>query len=166
MECGLYCGIFLALPYECNVVILLYDFRIRKLANSIRIPTSKIQNIQNNSPFFNLNILIVASFLVFCHHLQIMIDRKLVEHIAKLSRLQLKEDEVVKYQDQLSKILDYIDQLKKLEVKDVKPYTHPGEAHTILRPDQPAKSLEREDALKNAPEKVADFFSVPRVIEE
>ena len=95
-----------------------------------------------------------------------MIDKKLVDHIAKLSRLHLDEEDAKKYQEQLTKILNYIDQLNKLDVSNVKPFIHPGDAKCMFREDTQRESVTREEATKNSPEKLADFFSVPKVIEE
>jgi len=93
------------------------------------------------------------------------IDRKTVEHVAKLARLELGPEDLERYGKQLGAILDYIAQLEKLDLKDVEPLVHPAETSNVFRADEPRPSLPREEALKNAPEKTGDFFVVPKVVE-
>lgn len=94
------------------------------------------------------------------------IDPNLVRHIARLARLELTDEELAVYQRQLSSILDYIDQLKKLDVSKVEPFIHPGEFANIVRSDEVHGHMLKDDALRNAPERTDDFFTVPKIIEE
>jgi aspartyl-tRNA(Asn)/glutamyl-tRNA(Gln) amidotransferase subunit C len=93
------------------------------------------------------------------------IDRKTVEHVAKLARLQLTDEELARYEMQLAAILDYIAKLEKLDVSGAEPLVHPAETANVFREDAPGPSLPRPEALKNAPEKTDDFFIVPKVVE-
>ena len=93
------------------------------------------------------------------------IERKTVEHVAKLSRLQLSGEELDRYGPQLAAILDYIAKLEKLDVSGAEPLVHPAESANVFREDLPEPSLPRAEALKNAPEKTDDFFVVPKVVE-
>jgi aspartyl-tRNA(Asn)/glutamyl-tRNA(Gln) amidotransferase subunit C len=93
------------------------------------------------------------------------IDRKTVEHVARLARLQLTGEELDRYGKQLGAILDYIAKLEKLDVSGAEPLVHPAESANVFRDDVPAPSLPRPEALKNAPEKTDDFFIVPKVVE-
>lgn len=93
------------------------------------------------------------------------IDRKTVEHVAKLARLQLSPQELDRYGQQLGAILDYIAKLEKLDVSGVEPLAHAAESANVFRPDAPRPSLDRTEALKNAPERTGDFFIVPKVVE-
>ncbi|AAC07874.1 Asp-tRNA(Asn)/Glu-tRNA(Gln) amidotransferase subunit GatC [Aquifex aeolicus] len=93
-----------------------------------------------------------------------MVDREWVLKIAKLARLELKEEEIEVFQKQLSDILDFIDQLKELDTENVEPYIQEFE-ETPMREDEPHPSLDREKALMNAPERKDGFFVVPRVVE-
>ena len=70
-----------------------------------------------------------------------MIDKEQVAHIAKLARLQLKEEEIAKYQQDLSSILDYFDILKEVNTNSVEPMTHSVEHENVAREDVP----QRED---------------------
>ena len=64
-----------------------------------------------------------------------MIDKEQVAHIAKLARLQLKEEEIAKYQQDLSSILDYFDILKEVNTNSVEPMTHSVHHENIARED-------------------------------
>ncbi|MCH8244450.1 Asp-tRNA(Asn)/Glu-tRNA(Gln) amidotransferase subunit GatC [Patescibacteria group bacterium] len=68
-----------------------------------------------------------------------MINKEQVQHIAKLARLQLKEEEVLRYQQDLSLILDYFDILKEVDTKNVQPMTHSVEHENIARKDVPQR---------------------------
>jgi aspartyl-tRNA(Asn)/glutamyl-tRNA(Gln) amidotransferase subunit C len=88
-----------------------------------------------------------------------------VEHLARLSRLQLSVDEKEKYRGQIDEILRYMEKLDELDVGGVAPLTHPLPLHNILRKDEPAKALPPEEALRNAPEQKDGLFKVPTVVE-
>ncbi len=87
-----------------------------------------------------------------------------VEYIAKLARLQLTEEEKKRFQVELGKILEYFDQLKKLDTGNVPPMTHAVPIENVLREDQVKPSLLVEEALRNAPEKKDSYFQVPKVV--
>jgi aspartyl-tRNA(Asn)/glutamyl-tRNA(Gln) amidotransferase subunit C len=87
-----------------------------------------------------------------------------VEHIAKLARLELTEEEKRRFQVELGKIIEYFDQLKKLDTSNVPPMTHAVRIENVLREDESKPSLPVEEVLKNAPEKKESYFQVPKVV--
>jgi aspartyl-tRNA(Asn)/glutamyl-tRNA(Gln) amidotransferase subunit C len=93
------------------------------------------------------------------------IDRKTVENVAKLARLQLSPEELDRYGAQLGAILDYIAKLEKLDVSALEPLAQAVETTNVFRDDVPRPSLPRDAALQNAPEKNGDFFIVPKILE-
>jgi aspartyl-tRNA(Asn)/glutamyl-tRNA(Gln) amidotransferase subunit C len=93
------------------------------------------------------------------------IERKTVEKVAKLARLQLSGEELDRYGAQLGAILDYIAKLEKLDVSGLEPLAHAVATSNVFRADEPRPCLTREAALQNAPEKTGDFFIVPKIIE-
>lgn len=93
------------------------------------------------------------------------IDRKTVEYVARLARLELPESDLARYEKQLGAILEYIGQLEKLDVKDVEPLAHVGDFANVFRPDEPRPSLPTEEALRNAPERSGPYFVVPKILE-
>ena len=93
------------------------------------------------------------------------ITRKEVEHVAKLARLALKEEEMEQFTSQLSDILTYVEKLNGLDTKDIEPTSHVLPVKNVLREDEVKNSIERRLALGNAPDRTEEFFRVPKVIE-
>ena len=92
-----------------------------------------------------------------------MITKEQVEHVAKLARLSLTEEEKELYTKQLSKILDYIDQLNKVNTEGIEPMTQPIPTVNVMREDIVKKEFKKEALLKNAPHEEYGFFRVPRI---
>lgn len=88
-----------------------------------------------------------------------------MEHVASLARLALREEEVELFTAQLSDILTYVAKLNELDTKDVEPTSHVLPVKNVLREDEKGRSVEREKALLNAPDRTEEFFRVPKVIE-
>jgi aspartyl-tRNA(Asn)/glutamyl-tRNA(Gln) amidotransferase subunit C len=90
-----------------------------------------------------------------------------VRRIATLARLRLGPEEERAFAGQLSAILDYVEQLKELDVDGVEPMTHAlaGGEPVALRPDELRPGLSPEEALANAPAREGTCFKVPRIIE-
>ncbi len=93
------------------------------------------------------------------------LSQKEVEHIAKLARLELTDDQKTLYRDQLSAILDYMTKLRELDTTDVPPTAGGGKPQMPLRADEVHHSLSPEELLKNAPESDEDQFKIPPVFE-
>lgn len=89
-----------------------------------------------------------------------------VEHVASLARLSFTEEEKLKLTHQLNAILEYMEQLNKLDTSNVEPLSHVIELSNVLRQDTVTPSLTQEEALLNAPAKTDKFFKVPKVIGE
>jgi aspartyl-tRNA(Asn)/glutamyl-tRNA(Gln) amidotransferase subunit C len=93
------------------------------------------------------------------------ITRDQVEHVAHLSRLALTDEELDTFSGQLGAILEYMEKLNELDTTGVEPMLHGIEGAQPAREDEKTGSLEREDALANAPESAEGCFKVPRIIE-
>ena len=93
------------------------------------------------------------------------LNRKDVEHVALLSRLELSENELDKFTGQLDAILEYIDVLNQVDTSAVEPMAHVLEIRNVMRADQVQPSLPREAALQNAPDAEDGFFKVPKIVE-
>ncbi len=87
-----------------------------------------------------------------------------VKHIAKLAKLEFNDEEIIKYRDDLNKILEYVDKLNELDTENIEPLSHPIEGFNVFREDELGESVDTEDALKNAPESTSKYFKVPKVI--
>ena len=94
-----------------------------------------------------------------------MIERKDVEHVARLARLALTDAELEKMREQLNGILSYIEKLNALDTRDVEPTSHAVPMVNVMRDDVPGPCLPRDEALANAPDRAGEFFRVPRIIE-
>ena len=90
-----------------------------------------------------------------------MIDRQQVERVAELARLALSESEAEQMAGELSTILDHVERLNELELDDVEPTTHVVPLENVLRADVPRPSLDREVALRSAPDGSGEAFRVP-----
>jgi len=93
------------------------------------------------------------------------IDLELVDHIARLSRIELSPEERELFSRQLSRIVEYVDKLSEVDVTDARPIANGLDLANIYRKDELAESLPRTEALANAPNRDEAFFRVPRVIE-
>jgi len=94
------------------------------------------------------------------------ITRVEVEHVARLARLELSEDEKERMTAQLDSILGYVDKLNTLDTSQVDPTTTVIPMVSVMRDDVARPSLDRETALANAPDREDVFFRVPRIIED
>jgi aspartyl-tRNA(Asn)/glutamyl-tRNA(Gln) amidotransferase subunit C len=91
----------------------------------------------------------------------VAISRDDVLHVARLARLALTEEEVERFGEQLSAILEAVGKVAELDLADVAPTSHPLDLANVWAPDEPSPSLPREEALANAPEREDGFFRVP-----
>ena len=93
------------------------------------------------------------------------LSREDVLRIAELARLELTPDEVTLFTRQLADILEYVEQIRALDTSGVEPTSH-AINRPYDRPDVPAPSLDRQEALSNAPDAAIEtgLFKVPRVI--
>jgi aspartyl-tRNA(Asn)/glutamyl-tRNA(Gln) amidotransferase subunit C len=93
-------------------------------------------------------------------------SREQVEAIASLARLELDDSELELFGRQLGEILDYVDQLQRIDTTGVPPTASVASAHAADRDDVVRPSLDRRDALANAPDPAREggLFRVPRVI--
>ena len=83
-----------------------------------------------------------------------------VNHVAELARLGLSEEEKARLTTELSKILDYIDQLDQLDTSNVEPTAQVGGLTDVFRGDEDRPSLPAEAALQNAPSREGPYFKV------
>jgi aspartyl-tRNA(Asn)/glutamyl-tRNA(Gln) amidotransferase subunit C len=92
-----------------------------------------------------------------------VISREEVVHVARLARLHFEEDELVRLEGELSKIIDYINQLGELDLTGVPTTAHAVAVKNVLRPDEPRPGLTQEEALMNGPDVERGHFAVPRM---
>lgn len=95
-----------------------------------------------------------------------MIDKETVKHVAKLARLAVSEDEVESLTHQMGSILDYVEQLNKVDTSMVEPTAFMAPLHDPLRDDVKKDSLATQDLLANGPSVKKGHFAVPKVINQ
>jgi len=94
-----------------------------------------------------------------------MVDTKIVEYVANLARINISEEEKKRLVPQLSKIVDYIDKLKELDVRGIEPTKGAVTEENVFRPDKAKLDKTFIEILRNAPSQENKHFKVPKVIE-
>ncbi|MEO2082755.1 MAG: Asp-tRNA(Asn)/Glu-tRNA(Gln) amidotransferase subunit GatC [Desulfurobacteriaceae bacterium] len=94
------------------------------------------------------------------------LTREEVLHIAHLARIELKEEEVEKFREQLSEILTFVEKLNELNTEGIDPKFQVIPAENVMREDIPGMSLPREKVFTNAPETDGEYFIVPKVVKK
>jgi aspartyl-tRNA(Asn)/glutamyl-tRNA(Gln) amidotransferase subunit C len=89
------------------------------------------------------------------------ITRDEVLHVARLARLDLSDDDVAKFQEQLSDILEAVSKVSELDLSDVPPTAHPLEIANAWAEDVPRDCLPLDDVFANAPDRDGDYFRTP-----
>ncbi|MDD5439449.1 MAG: Asp-tRNA(Asn)/Glu-tRNA(Gln) amidotransferase subunit GatC [Candidatus Omnitrophica bacterium] len=94
------------------------------------------------------------------------LNEQVVRGVAKLSRLNLSDDELRMFAGQLADIIRYIDDLNRLDTAQTEPTSHAVSGiKDVFREDTVKPSLSPDEALTNAPKRIGDFFGVPKIIE-
>lgn len=95
-----------------------------------------------------------------------MISRDEVEHVAALARLGLNDEEIVRMQAQLSRILDAVARLRDVDTSAVGPTAQVLPLENVMRDDLPRPPISRPAALANVPLTEGAFLRVPVVLDE
>tara|TARA_Y100000590_G_C15032241_1_gene755535 strand:- start:290 stop:577 length:288 start_codon:yes stop_codon:yes gene_type:complete len=93
------------------------------------------------------------------------IDKNQVKKVAKLSRISLEESKLESLSKDLASILNFVEQLNKLDTKKTKPLSSIVDKTLVPRNDKVNDGKLKNEILKNSPDKNEDFFIVPKVIE-
>lgn len=93
-----------------------------------------------------------------------MIDETRVRLVARLAKLLLSDEEVRLMTTQLGAILEYIDQLNRLDTTDIPPAAHALPLQNVLRPDRVVPGLAPAEALATAPQREGDYVRVPKIL--
>jgi aspartyl-tRNA(Asn)/glutamyl-tRNA(Gln) amidotransferase subunit C len=94
------------------------------------------------------------------------IDRKAVDHVARLARLDLSEEERERMSVELAQILGHAEAIQELDLDAVEPTSHALPLRNVMRPDEVKPSLTQDEALSSAPETEDGRFRVPKIIED
>jgi aspartyl-tRNA(Asn)/glutamyl-tRNA(Gln) amidotransferase subunit C len=93
------------------------------------------------------------------------LDAATIRRIARLARLGVEEQDVVRLQGELGGILGWIEQLSELDVEGIEPISGVGQAALRMRADVVTDGDQVEAVLSNAPSRAGAFYSVPKVVE-
>lgn len=93
-----------------------------------------------------------------------MITKDQVQHIAKLSKLSLSEEELQTYAGQISAVLNHFEQLNKIDTKNIEPLYHASPIEPVLREDIVIQRITVEEAMSNAPDRAGQLVKVPVVV--
>ncbi|HVZ55507.1 MAG TPA: Asp-tRNA(Asn)/Glu-tRNA(Gln) amidotransferase subunit GatC [Chitinophagaceae bacterium] len=93
------------------------------------------------------------------------VTEALVQKLAHLARLEISPAELPEVQEDLHRMIAFVEKLNGLDTTGVPPLLHMSEEINVLREDQVQGSVSREEALRNAPLQDGRFFLVPRVIQ-
>jgi aspartyl-tRNA(Asn)/glutamyl-tRNA(Gln) amidotransferase subunit C len=94
------------------------------------------------------------------------LTKEQVKHVARLAGLTLNEKEVVKFQKQLSDILDYVAQLDEVDTSRVEPTSQVTGLENVLREDQPSPSLSQKEVLSGAKDQHNNYFKIKGIFDE
>ncbi len=92
-----------------------------------------------------------------------MISTKDVEHVAKLARLELTQEETEKYSKQLGEILKYVEQMNEVDTTGIEPMPHALPVYNVMREDEVKYEQTKEELMANAPYEENGFFRVPKI---
>jgi aspartyl-tRNA(Asn)/glutamyl-tRNA(Gln) amidotransferase subunit C len=88
-----------------------------------------------------------------------------IESVARLSRLELTEEEKQTLTGHINRLLEHFERLQELDTENVEPTSHVIPVYNVFRKDEPRPSLPVEEVLANGPEVAENCFVVPRVVE-
>lgn len=88
-----------------------------------------------------------------------------VRYVANLARIDLSDAEIAQFQSQLGRVLEYVEQLERVDVSNVEPTAHANAIYNVFRADEARPGLEKSAALANAPRQANGLFMVTKVVE-
>ena len=94
------------------------------------------------------------------------ITDEMMENLARLARLQFKDDEKQELKGDLEKMIEFVNKLNDIDTAGVEPVLHMTETMNVLRSDEIANTVTPQQGLLNAPNKEGRFFKVPKVIKK
>ena len=122
-------------------------------------PKSRPNSVCNVLSFF------IKLFGLVTKVYKLKIDKSTTIKIAKLCRVRVDEEEIGELSSQLSSILDWVEQLNQVNTDNIEPLSNVSKSTLPLRKDEEDKVDKSQDILANAPEKLENYFVVPKVIE-
>jgi len=87
-----------------------------------------------------------------------------VRRVARLAHLSLTDAELSVARERLSRVVEYVDRLRSIDLTGVEPMAHSGDVVNRLLPDEPGRTLSPESVLELAPDRFDQFIRVPKVL--
>ena len=94
------------------------------------------------------------------------VDDKLVDHLATLARLEFTGDAKETIKKDLTQMLDFVEQLNRVNLDGVEPLVYITDAVNVLRMDEVEEHITHEQAMANVPLKNSDYIKVPKVLKK
>lgn len=94
------------------------------------------------------------------------ITEETVDHIAHLARLEFEGERKAAIQEDLERIITFMDKLQEVDTENVEPLIFMSSEINRLREDIPARTVTQDQALKNAPQRDSDYFRIPKVLDK
>ena len=92
------------------------------------------------------------------------INNEIIDKLAKLAKLQFKDEQRDEIRNDLNKIIAFVDKIDELDTEGVEPLIHMNTEINVLREDQVKETITQVQALKNAPSKDSDYFKISTVL--
>lgn len=93
------------------------------------------------------------------------ITEEQVKHVAKLAKLKFDDTELHEFTSQLGKIIDMVEMLEEVDTEGVPFTSNVVETVNVMRPDRAQAGMNRDDLMRNVPEKEDGFIKVPAIID-
>jgi len=94
------------------------------------------------------------------------ITDKTIDKLADLARLNFEGERKAEINQDLERMLNFVDKLNELDTEGVEPLVYMTNEPLVLRKDEIGEELSQAQALKNAPSKDSDYFKVPKVLDK
>ena len=92
------------------------------------------------------------------------ITNEIIDKLAKLAKLQFKDEQRDGIREDLTKIIAFVDKIDELDTEGVEPLVHMSREINVLREDEVKETITQTQALKNAPSKDSDYFKISTVL--
>lgn len=117
-------------------------------------------------PVFGLDIEVASGHELewVCERILPVIDKKTIEQMAHLSRLEISEKQAQDLSQELTKIMNYFEKISAIKTEGVEPLVTPSENESYWREDVVKNEFTSEEIVANAPDKVGSLFKVPPVV--
>jgi len=94
------------------------------------------------------------------------VTSKEVKHIAKLSKLEIEDDKIDYYANEMNNILEYFNVISKVDTSNVEPLTHITDNVNVIREDEPHDCIDKKKFIDNCPDTFGNYIKVPSILDK